>query len=151
MDDADYLEVCDLKWNARKCGKGGKFVYACRTVTVGVNKRKLFSLHRVLFGNPPGLVDHKNGDTLDNRRSNLRLATRIQNNVNQKKMTGSSSSIFIGVTRRGEKWKAQIGFTRGGKRQGVSLGYFSTEEQAARAYDESAKRHYGEFANLNFP
>jgi dipeptidase D len=93
------------------------------------------------------LVDHKNNDTLDNRRANLRLATRRENSCNKRKQNNTFSR-FIGVSfskRRG-KWCASI--SNSGKK--IWLGYFVSEVEAARAYDDAAKRYHGEFARLNF-
>lgn len=91
------------------------------------------------------LTDHKNRDKLDNCRSNLRPATYLQNSGNQK--TGYGSSKFKGVSwyKVTEKWLSQIQFE--GKTK--HLGYFTDELDAAKAYNEAALKHFGEFARLN--
>jgi hypothetical protein len=98
---------------------------------------------------PPGLlVDHRNCNSLDNRRANLRLATHQENMRNRRKRKNTSSR-FIGVTfdkQRG-KWLARIIYQ--GKR--IFLGRFDTEIEAARAYDAAVKKYHIEFARLNFP
>lgn len=102
-------------------------------------------LHRFILQPPPGLLgDHKNGDGLDNRRENLRVATKGQNNVNRpvKNATG-----FRGVSRRPRYFVAYICIDG----RGFHLGCFKTPEQAARAFDAAALAHWGEFARLNFP
>jgi hypothetical protein len=95
--------------------------------------------------NPEILIDHKNRNGLDNQKSNLREATRSQNNAN-KKPTSFSSSRFLGVSKRYSKWTARI------TKNGVTydLGAFKIEDEAAKAYDNKAIELHGEFANLNF-
>lgn len=98
-------------------------------------------------------VDHINHDKLDNRRENLRLATHQQNKWNvpkQKHRDGRQpTSQYKGVSlyKSNGKWTASI---KAGERN-IRLGYFLTEEEAARAYDAAAREHFGEFAYLNFP
>lgn len=106
-------------------------------------------LHRFIVGAPDGLeVDHKNGDGLDCRRSNLRLATRTQNAANRSKQWGTVSR-FKGVylNRKTGKWQAQIWCEKKQFRGRI----VETEEEAARDYDRLAVIHAGEFASLNFP
>lgn len=105
-------------------------------------------MERILDGPIPRgrEVDHRNLNRLDNRRSNLRMATRQQNSAN---CSRKSASRFRGVTwdkARG-KWAAgvKIDYVR------HNLGRFDNEEDAARAYDAAARVAFGEFARLNFP
>ncbi len=107
-------------------------------------------MHRLILLAPDtATVDHANGDTLDNRRENLRLATQSQQNANRLKFVGTSR--FKGVYLRcdGLKWVAQIGDPQSGRRK--NLGGFVTEEEAARVYDDAARAMFGEFACVNFP
>lgn len=92
------------------------------------------------------MVDHINGDGLDNRRCNLRIVTRRQNSLNSKPKSNTSSK-FKGVSRRknSKKWVASINIYR----KSHYLGAFEDEEKAALAYNEAAKMHYGEYAYLN--
>ena len=94
-------------------------------------------------------MDHINGNKLDNRRINLRLAKPKENNRNQRKIKRKCTSIYKGVVfhSRDNKWQSQIRID--GKR--LFLGYFLKEEDAAREYDKHAKIHHNEFAVLNFP
>jgi hypothetical protein len=108
-------------------------------------------MHRMVMKAPPDmLVDHINQNGLDNRRSNLRLATGAQNQRNAHgrgiHRGKPSSSRFRGVSRSGMKWSAHISVN--GKN--IRLGTFRTEEQAARAYDTAARIYHKEFARLNF-
>lgn len=96
---------------------------------------------------PPDMIDHINHDKCDNRIVNLRLATAIENSRNRRSQKNSTSR-YVGVNwdKAHKRWKAQI------SNQGVKvwLGYFKSEEEAAKVRDAAAKEAYGEFANLNF-
>jgi hypothetical protein len=107
-------------------------------------------LHRIIADAPRGkVVDHINGDPLDNRRANLRVCTQAQNLANGRSHRDSTSR-YRGVSwKRSEGvWRAQISV--GGQRSRF-LGQYRDEEAAARAYDEAARAQYGEYARLNFP
>jgi len=109
---------------------------------------KVVFMHRQIMGNPAGkVIDHRNREGLDNRKSNLRLATRSQNNCNRKQMQGTSKYRGVCYNKRMKKWRAAISFNGMYKH----LGFFDSEEEAGRAYDEAAKLYHGEFASLNFP
>jgi hypothetical protein len=90
-------------------------------------------------------VDHINGDKLDNRKKNLRLCTKSQNQANRGKQINNTSG-FKGVFELNEKWLAQIRFNG----RSIYLGTYASKIQAAKAYDKAAVRYYGEFAKLNF-
>ena len=108
-------------------------------------------LHRLVyvkhFGHiPDGLyVDHKDGDTLNNRSGNLRLVTPRQSGANQKSRGGKSKYRGVSQAKSGN-WVVQI--SAGGSRECV--GTYDSEHDAAKAYDEKAKKIHGDFARLNF-
>ncbi len=108
-------------------------------------------LHRVVMGLLAGdkrLVDHINHDTLDNTLENLRICSSADNLKNQRKAKDNTSGHKgVNFDKRASKWRAQIMLN--GKRK--TLGYFSTIEDAAKAYDKAAIEHYGEYAFLNSP
>jgi hypothetical protein len=110
-------------------------------------------MHRFLLLPERGvLVDHINGDGLDNRRMNLRLANHSQNAANRcKPQRSRSTSRYKGVFfeasgKRKKRWRALIKVDG----QTIHLGSYSEEIEAAVAYDIAAKKHFGEFAKLNF-
>lgn len=107
-------------------------------------------LHRYVLDitDPKIEVDHVNGDKLDNRKSNLRVVTHVQNCQNTKK-SATNKSGFKGVSfhKALNEWRADIRVD--GKTK--YLGCYSTPEVAARAYDEAARIHFGEYGRYNFP
>jgi len=134
----DYEWAARFVWTATSNGHGN--FYVARWEFVAGRRRKVY-LHRLIVQPPPRLlVDHRNGDTLDNRRGNLRVATRAQNGANWCPASG-----YRGVTRRGARWRARV---KAGNRV-ESLGTFDTPEEAARAYDARAVELFGEFAWTN--
>ena len=151
VDDDDYERVAEFKWHA---AVRRKTVYASRDLWPS---RQKVLLHRWLLDAPRDMeVDHRNGNGLDNRRENLRLATRSQNLINCRPNRTNKGSRFRGVIwhKAAAKWAAQISTGRrleNGKREHLHLGLFLDEVEAARAYDRAALQHHGEFAVINFP
>lgn len=157
VDDDDFEILNQCKWHY---GWG----YAKRRVYFGGGRSKYLRMHRVIMNPPDGIqVDHKNGDGLDNRRCNLRIATAHQNLSNQKTQTNPAKhSRYKGVSlaryyRRRRDGTEVTGLSRPWRAYIVKnnrqhpLGNFATQEEAARAYDDKAKELFGEFARLNFP
>jgi len=136
VDKEDWPKVRRKKWYLYKSGQ----VQYARSST---GRR----MHHVILGKKKGfIIDHINGDGLDNRKCNLRHCTIAENSRNRHFRKGESK--YKGVARaRGKKWQAYI--TVAGVK--MYLGLHVTQEEAARAYDESARKHFGAFANLNFP
>jgi hypothetical protein len=137
VDDEDLPMLAAFRWRAMKMHGQDRYVY------VVSGAKKVVAMHRLITGAPKGLVvDHINGNRLDNRKENLRVCTHAQNLMNR-----ASKRKFKGVRlREGGRWQAAIRV--GGVRH--CLGGFETAEEAARAYDDAAVRLHGEFARLNF-
>lgn len=141
VDDDDYDELTRNSWHLSSTG------YACRSVhIVGTRRHKTVWLHRHLLGvrNPRTLVDHANGNKLDNRRFNLRSSTKALNGANRGKPRHNTSG-YKGVVKNGTGWNAQI--TVNG--HNIYLGYFKTPELAALMYNAAAFKAFGSFAKLN--
>ncbi len=140
IDEADWPRVAGHTWcvfNART-----KWPYA---VTARRGGGRIL-LHRLLLDAPLGLhVDHRNLDTLDNRRRNLRLVTPAQNHANQRPF--GVSSVYRGVVWHRGKWLARVR-ARGHHHY---LGRFTLERDAALAVDRALRAAWGEHARLNFP
>ena len=140
-------------WTGSDNGFGIIYIHR-KTRKCEVEKPKKIYLHRALIDPAEGeLVDHINRNPLDNRRSNLRIASRTVNNINRgknKTWRGKpTSSRYKGVSwnKKVEMWQSYISLDR----KITHLGYFTEEKDAARAYDEMAFSLYGDCAYLNFP
>lgn len=148
VDDVDFSYLSQFRWHARL---DGRVWYAARMRPVANGgERKVIKMHQDIAGflGVP-LLDHRDGDGLNNRRQNLRSATKQQNAANSRKRKGASTK-FKGVhfyKSRGN-FQAYIGV---GNSKTRHLGYFENAVDAARAYDAAAVLQFGEFARLNFP
>lgn len=117
-------------------------------VAVDNRNRKVVRLAKLIMQPAKGLVvDHINGDPLDNRRANLRCITASGNAQNRAKRIAGTTSRYKGVSRRGGRWFACL---YENYRQ-IGLGFHETEVAAAHAYDSEARRRFGQCAALNFP
>ncbi|MCG7852853.1 MAG: HNH endonuclease, partial [Methanosarcinaceae archaeon] len=148
VDPEDYERLAGYEWFCAK--RRGNF-YGARMGAIGESgKRGIVYMHREVIEVGKGMVaDHVNHDGADNRKANLRAATRGENGCNKRMRRVAGTSKYKGVMfkkSRG-KWVARIGV---GGRQ-IHLGYFEDEIDAAKAYDNAARKYHGEFAALNFP
>lgn len=136
LDEDDYERLKNYRWTLQPHG------YVAYHKTIYLHKE-------ILKTKKDEIVDHINGDILDNRKNNLRIATRSQNAVNRKKgKRNKYSLLYRGIKfRKGLKkpWIARIGYDH----QTKHIGYFATEKEAAMAYNNKAQELYGEFAKLN--
>lgn len=137
VDDEDYERVNQFNWYAKK---QENLFYAIRHI----ERHKIIFMHNIIVGFKG--VDHIDGNGLNNQRNNLRKATQQQNMMN-KQSRKNSSSRFKGIYwyKQTKRWMARITFNQ----RIFYLGYFTSEIQAALAYNKKALELFGEFAKLN--
>ena len=145
--EEDYYRLSVHKWHARWNQKTRSF-YAVRGATSLKGKPYSIFMHRKLLGlekDDKRQGDHENLDTLDNRRSNLRVATNRQNTCNQRRRSDNTSG-YKGVSfhSQAKKWRAVI--VTNGKHK--SLGLFVSKEMAYAAYCAAAMKDHKEFTRL---
>jgi hypothetical protein len=148
IDEGDYDLVSQYRWQVKRTPSGKLYAQTSLPRRHPSGLRTL-PLHRLILSAPVGIdVDHENGDGLDNRRSNIRLATRSQNAINRDKPPGGTSR-FKGVRliAKSGRWRASI--CKQGRQ--IHIGNFRCEVEAAKRYDEVARQLYGPFARVNFP
>ncbi|MBN1359222.1 MAG: HNH endonuclease [Sedimentisphaerales bacterium] len=140
---ADYEWLSQWKWHAAQKGCAGEF-YAKRHE----NGRSIWMHREIVHAPPDKLVDHIDGNGLNNYPTNLRLCNRKQNSRNRRPNRNSKTG-FKGVwyDKRTGRCYSQIRY----KGKNLYLGVYDTPVEAARAYDHKALELYGEFARLNFP
>ena len=141
-DVFDYLN--QFNWYAEK---GYNTYYAARKITINGLKTST-RMHTVILKIDKGSIcDHIDHDGLNNQKSNLRICSHFQN-MRNRKSNHNAKSRYLGVSPSGRNnlpWRTFIEINR----KSTSLGYFKTEEEAALAYNNTAIKHYKEFANLN--
>lgn len=144
VDEADYERLVQWTWHAHT-PTGKAKAYVRRHIRVDGHQLRIY-MHREILGLKRGdrtQVDHRNGDTLDNRRANLRCATQSQNLHNAPPNKASTSGVKgVGWVKAKKKWRARIKV----QQRRHSLGYFDTKEEAAAAYARAAGEMVGEFA-----
>jgi hypothetical protein len=148
VDPEDYARLAKHKWHLAQSPTSS---YAVRWHRPKHSRqRKRIWMHHQVINVPPGMVcDHINGKGLDNRKANLRPATVSQNLCNRPKTKTKTRSKYKGLEwdKIQKKWKARI--QHNGRK--IYLGSFSNEIDAAKAYDNKARKLFKEFARLNFP
>jgi hypothetical protein len=147
VDDGDYEWLSQWNWYAQYDPTRYSFS-AARHPGVINGKRSVIWMHRQITGIEKGIVDHRDRNTLNNQRHNLRGANDVQSGQNRG-LRKDSGTGFKGVTTerryRIKKYRAYITVNR----KKISLGYFREIHDAARAYNAAAKRYFGEFAVMN--
>lgn len=136
VDTKDVPLVAQYKWHAAQFGHNW---YARTNITLDSGERCTITMHTLLMGSRSGHeVDHRDGNGLNNRRLNLRWATRTQNRANQRRSSSTSGVKGVYWHSRDKTWQSAIA--------GKHLGYFNSKEEAQSAYAAAAEQLYGEFA-----
>jgi hypothetical protein len=151
VDDYDYDYLRQWGWYVVYKSPGGP-PYAVRDLWKDERTGNIrhVAMHRIVLGvcDKDLLVDHINHDTLDNRKSNLRITNSLGNSRNSlKRRTNLSGYKGVSWSKPTNKWRARIMI----EKKEVMIGLFTDKLEAARAYDKAALEHFGEFAHINFP
>lgn len=142
VDDDMFEELNKWKWCT---GRDWNTFYAHRHGGKINGKQKNIIMHRVIMNAPFNMVvDHKDGNGLNNQRSNLRVCTQSQNMMNRGKQNNNKSG-YKGVSweKHRNKWKAQTYINK----KHVNLGRFDTKEEAYKVYCDVCEKYHGEFAH----
>jgi hypothetical protein len=141
IDDEDWEKIKNHSWHVSYQNHRLKYVAVHKRIN---GKKKHISLHTYLTSYY--FCDHKDGNVLNNQKSNLRQATCLQNQRN-KSISNINTSGYKGVTwhKNAKKWQSSIRINYTLK----YLGCFNTKEEAAFIYNQAAIKYFGEFARLN--
>lgn len=144
IDLKDLDKIKNYTWFTKKSMNNSYYVYASTTID---KKEYKLSLHRFIINAQQGsVVDHINGNTLDNRKINLRLCSKNENNKNAKKNKRGTSSIYKGVTKRPS---GRFGVYIQCNKKTYCVGTYDSELDAGIAYNKKAVELFGEYAKLN--
>ncbi len=140
IDALDAETVSEYNWHAKQ---NGKRLYAFARTVGPSGKVHDIQMHRLLMGEPDNMdIDHVDGDGLNNRRNNLRLATKSENGRNRgANVTNTSGFKGVSWHKAAGRWLAQITV----KRKNKYLGLYNTPEEAHAAYCDASKKYHGEF------
>lgn len=151
VDDEDYDRLIPYSWGVLKC-KSSDTLYVKARYVSKEQPRKYYSIHRFILGidDPKIFVDHRDGNGLNNQKSNLRIATNRDNCRNRGKQKNNTTG-FKGVfaIKGTNSFKAALTIREGNKRRLVFCKQFKCPITAARAYNEAARQYHGEFAYQN--
>jgi len=139
VDDNDFGWLSRFSWCAYQ-------TRSTNTVKFYAGRSKGMFMHRLIM-NPSKdqVIDHINRDSLDNRRSNLRICTKSKNSMNQAKTRGVSKYKGVNWDKYAKAWRASIFFNK----RKLNLGNYHDEAEAAKVYNDKAKEVFGQFALLN--
>lgn len=147
VDDEDFETLNQYKWCADK--RPNNVFYAVQNEKIGHNKFRKIKMHRVIISTPKGMeTDHADGDGLNNQKKNLRVCNRVENSYNvgmrKNNKSGYKGVHFLPYSNWSKKWHANITVNK--KR--ISIGFFSTPEDAYRAYCAACVKYHGKYAKL---
>ena len=140
VDDEDYERCNQYNWSL---GGSSNKDFAPQTTT----NYRVTKISNMVMQNFTNMFDHKNQDSFDNKKENLRITTYSQNNANRKKYKGNYSSKYKGVSYKKDSdiYTTCIMVNK----KAIHLGSYLFEVDAAKAYNRAARKYFGEFASLN--
>lgn len=144
VDECDFDKLNKFKWYAMYDGYN---YYAVRSPKKKNGKRNAIRMHREIMNNPKGkVVDHRDGNGLNNRRSNLRICTQSQNSKNQGLKKNNTSGLKgVSFNKKNSKWVARISVNN--KR--IHLGSFNSKEKAYEKYCNASKKYHKEYSKVS--
>src|SRR3990167_558613 len=143
VDDIDFKYLNQFKWCCYKDRSGGWYVQRRNGKTTMYMNRSINNARKGV------VVDHKNGNGLDNQRENSRICTIAENVRNRRGLNKNNKSGFRGVcwSKSHKSWQVEIRLNK----KAIWLGRFKSLIKASKKYDEAAIKYFGEFSSLNFP